>query len=72
MRKSKPLRYESLLRVLEYSCTNKAIHSHSPQERNELQGFVQATKQKLLHTSWDVLNGKAQDEDVISLILSIH
>ena len=72
MRKSKPLRYESLLRILEYSFSTKLADPQCVEEADELHTFLITIKENLLKASWSILNGEAEDSEFVAVIKSIH
>ena len=72
MRKSKPLRYETLLRVLDYSVSKEDGAFCSSFDICELEAFLIKLKAHLLQCTWDLLNSEVSDEKIVDLIMNVH
>ena len=61
MRKSKPLRYETLLRVLDYKVSQNTSTSFTEEKVKDFETFLLKLKASLLQSTWDLLNKEVSD-----------
>ena len=72
VRKTKPIRYETLIRILDYECQSEGMNQIERGMGEQFRCFASELKVKILKATWDLLNGDESEDKIMSLIEEIH